>query len=229
MSSESGWICAVVESAADEGLITRANSEFRPNDTVTRAEALAILMKAKNIDIISDCGGSCDHISIDSDISWQMDIFITGYSHGIVYPEKIVQELLPVKDPTYSTVVTFRPNDSAMRKEVFHFANNVSKYTPAVPAESGEETVPSGILNTAELANLKKDAYIQGRSDAKILAIEFADFECLFCKRLNNDGTIKDLQKKYGDIFAFSYQNYPLSFHPLALPAAHTLECVGAQ
>lgn len=40
------WVCRAVEKAADLGLITRQNANFRPQDTVTRAEALAILMKA---------------------------------------------------------------------------------------------------------------------------------------------------------------------------------------
>jgi S-layer homology domain len=38
-----GWVCRAVELAADNGIISRSNTKFRPLDSVTRAEALAML------------------------------------------------------------------------------------------------------------------------------------------------------------------------------------------
>ncbi len=38
------WICRAIEIAADEGIISRANTKARPQDRITRAEALAILV-----------------------------------------------------------------------------------------------------------------------------------------------------------------------------------------
>ncbi|MEI6711620.1 MAG: S-layer homology domain-containing protein [bacterium] len=37
------WVCRAVELAADNGIISKSNSKFRPTDFVTRAEALAML------------------------------------------------------------------------------------------------------------------------------------------------------------------------------------------
>jgi len=37
------WVCWAVEAAADNGIISRWNTKFRPKDFVTRAEALAML------------------------------------------------------------------------------------------------------------------------------------------------------------------------------------------
>lgn len=37
------WVCRAVELAADNGIISKSNSTFRPKDFVTRAEALAML------------------------------------------------------------------------------------------------------------------------------------------------------------------------------------------
>jgi len=37
------WVCRAVELAADHGIISRANTTFRPKDSVTRAESLAML------------------------------------------------------------------------------------------------------------------------------------------------------------------------------------------
>lgn len=55
VNAKQDWICSVVEMAADNEIITRENKTFRPQDTVTRAEALAILMKAKKIEIQTNC------------------------------------------------------------------------------------------------------------------------------------------------------------------------------
>lgn len=40
------WVCRAVEIAADNDLVSRGNKKFRPQDKITRAEALAILLKA---------------------------------------------------------------------------------------------------------------------------------------------------------------------------------------
>jgi hypothetical protein len=56
VNAKQDWICGVVETAADNEIITRENNKFRPQDTVTRAEALAILMRAGEIKIENDCG-----------------------------------------------------------------------------------------------------------------------------------------------------------------------------
>ena len=38
-----GWVCRAVELAADNGIISKTNNKFRATDSVTRAEALAML------------------------------------------------------------------------------------------------------------------------------------------------------------------------------------------
>lgn len=40
-----GWVCRIVEIAADLGIISKGNDVFRPEETITRAEALAMLLK----------------------------------------------------------------------------------------------------------------------------------------------------------------------------------------
>jgi len=44
-----GWVCGAIETAADNGIITRENTRARPMDFVTRAEALAMLLKTGKI------------------------------------------------------------------------------------------------------------------------------------------------------------------------------------
>ena len=45
-SSSEAWVCRAAEIAADATIISRENTRFRPRDQVTRAEALAMVVKA---------------------------------------------------------------------------------------------------------------------------------------------------------------------------------------
>ena len=44
--TKNDWICRAVELAADHGIISRENTKARPQDPITRAESLAIMIKA---------------------------------------------------------------------------------------------------------------------------------------------------------------------------------------
>lgn len=222
VNAKQDWICSVVEMAADNDIITRENRTFRPQDTVTRAEALAILMKAEKIKIENDCGWyPCEWVSIDSSVEWQKNVFITALYKGIVSPQKLVQDFQAIPP---SMQYTFKPQDIAKRSEVFAFANNV--FNQQLYVNYPTETFSTGTLLPEQLVEVKSDAYIQWSGDAKILIVEYADLECPFCKRMHDDLTLQNIQKKYGDQLAYTFKHYPLPFHPLALPAAHTAECV---
>ena len=45
------WICRAVEIAVENGIVSNANKNFNPESNITRAEALALLMKAAGIKI----------------------------------------------------------------------------------------------------------------------------------------------------------------------------------
>lgn len=48
------WICGAVELGADRWLVSRTNKAFRPQDKITRAEALSIISRAANIEMVDD-------------------------------------------------------------------------------------------------------------------------------------------------------------------------------
>lgn len=66
-----------------------------------------------------------------------------------------------------------------------------------------------------------------GSSTAPVRVVEFADYECPFCRTL--DATLSQLKKRYPGRIAVVYRQYPLPFHPYALPAAIGAECAAAQ
>jgi len=58
----------------------------------------------------------------------------------------------------------------------------------------------------------------KGRADSPIVVVEYSEYQCPFCKRAQ--GTMHDLEEKYGDKVSFVFKHYPLAKHAQAKPAA---------
>lgn len=97
--------------------------------------------------------------------------------------------------------------------------------TGAAPA-AGEAPADPGVALDKVVAISDED-YIRGNADAKVMLLEYSDFECPFCGRFHP--TIAQLLTDYGDDIGVAYRHYPLSFHPNAQKAAEASECVGKQ
>jgi len=61
-------------------------------------------------------------------------------------------------------------------------------------------------------------APVRGNANALVTIVEFSDFQCPYCKRV--EPTLKALREKYGDKIRLVWKNEPLPFHPRAEPAA---------
>ena len=84
-------------------------------------------------------------------------------------------------------------------------------------------TKPSGTL-----AAVTKDDHIRGDlSKAKVVMVEYSDFQCPYCGK--HDPTMQQIMKDYGDDVAWVYRHFPLSFHPNAEPTALASECASEQ
>jgi protein-disulfide isomerase len=62
-------------------------------------------------------------------------------------------------------------------------------------------------------------APVRGKSTALVTIVEFADFQCPYCKRV--EPTLAQLRSDYGDKIRIVWKDEPLPFHPRALPAAN--------
>jgi len=82
-------------------------------------------------------------------------------------------------------------------------------------------------FNNPLQAEIRADEIIRGSKDAPITLIEFSDFECPFCSR--GYSTVMELLKKYEGKIRFIYKHLPLSFHPMAMPAARYFEAIKIQ
>jgi len=92
------------------------------------------------------------------------------------------------------------------------------------------------------MLDLTKDPYVEamkkinlsgrptrGNKDAKVVVVNFDDFECPFCSRMHQT-LFPTLLKEYGDRVQFVYKDYPLTeIHPWATHAAVDANCLAAQ
>jgi len=71
------------------------------------------------------------------------------------------------------------------------------------------------------------DAPTKGGKQPKVTIVEFSDFQCPFCSRVN--ATLEQLTKDYGDDISLSFRHNPLPFHNNAMPAALAAEAAREQ
>ncbi len=89
-------------------------------------------------------------------------------------------------------------------------------------------------LNKDPYAEVMKNIDVSGRptrgaKDAKVVAVNYDDFECPFCARMHAT-LFPTLLKEYGDRILFIYKDYPLQdIHPWAVHAAVNANCLVAQ
>jgi len=70
-------------------------------------------------------------------------------------------------------------------------------------------------------------AFIQGATKGSVMVLEFSDFQCPFCRKVQP--TVREMVKRYSDRVAFAYRHLPLSIHPQAEGSAVATECAREQ
>jgi protein-disulfide isomerase len=69
----------------------------------------------------------------------------------------------------------------------------------------------------------------RGNKDAKVVLVNYDDFECPFCSRMHQT-LFPQILKEYGDRVLFIYKDYPIAeIHPWATHAAVDANCLAAQ
>ena len=66
-----------------------------------------------------------------------------------------------------------------------------------------------------------------GSEKAPVQIIEFADYECPYCQKVNDD--LRRLREQFGEQVSLVFKDFPLPSHPLAARAAEAARCAGAQ
>ncbi|MFZ5365463.1 MAG: DsbA family protein [Patescibacteria group bacterium] len=85
------------------------------------------------------------------------------------------------------------------------------------PTEASAQPVPA----------VTADDHLKGSADAKVILIEYSDFECPYCAA--HAQTISQIAKNYSKDVAIVFRHFPLSFHANAQKAAEASECAARQ
>ena len=71
-------------------------------------------------------------------------------------------------------------------------------------------------------------APFRGPADAPVTIVEFSDFHCPYCKKV--EPVLSQLLSRYGDKVKLVYRNFPIdSLHPMARKAAEAGQCANEQ
>lgn len=98
---------------------------------------------------------------------------------------------------------------------------------PVAPAPTPTVTPPAAAAPVNMGTIIEGARVVFGPENAKVTIVEYSDFECPFCSRV--EPTLAALKTKYGDQVRLLYKHFPLSFHPNARPAAIAAECAYEQ
>src|SRR5262245_37143353 len=94
-----------------------------------------------------------------------------------------------------------------------------AKASPTPPAAAPNQPPQKGPGAGPEVYKVAVgDAPTKGGKQPKVTIVEFSDFQCPFCSRVN--GTLEQLEKDYGNDVSISFRHNPLPFHNNAMPAA---------
>jgi len=68
----------------------------------------------------------------------------------------------------------------------------------------------------------------KGNKDAKVVIVNYDDFQCPFCSRMHN--TMNEIMQEYGDRVKLVYKDFPLvEIHPWAMRASLDANCLAEQ
>jgi len=102
------------------------------------------------------------------------------------------------------------------------------KTAAAAPAARPSAPSPPGRPDVEKVYDIEiGKSPVRGTDSAKVTIVEWADFQCPFCVRVNP--TLDQIEKEYGDKVRFVFKHLPLSMHAKARAAHQASEAAHRQ
>lgn len=108
--------------------------------------------------------------------------------------------------------------------EVAGLASQKARQVAQAKAETEGKAKREEEFKNPKQPQIEKGRATRGPASAKVLIVEYSDFQCPYCQR--GYDTVEEIRQKYGDRIQFIFKHLPLDFHPMALPAAKRFEAI---
>ena len=125
--------------------------------------------------------------------------------------KKIIDEELANADKAIKAGVPVAQVYDALTRGAKASATAPGAQKPAAPAQAQQD--PNAVYKVPVGSSPQR-----GPSSAKVTIIQFSDFQCPFCSKV--EPTVTEIEKEYGNDVRVVWKNNPLPFHPNAMPAA---------
>jgi protein-disulfide isomerase len=127
-------------------------------------------------------------------------------------------------------------NKARIPGEYTALKDRIKKFLDQRAQENAREAFVKGLREKAKVVVLLSpprikvaigNAPVRGKADAPVTMIEFSDYQCPFCRRAEQ--TVDLIREQYKDRLKIVFKDFPLPFHPRAMPSAIAARCAGEQ
>jgi protein-disulfide isomerase len=183
---------------------------------------LVTLLQRCIVLLILVCLG-CSAQSAPSDIDLKIEQQVRSYYSVPPDVKVTIGSRKPSEFPNYdSLTVTF---ESPKKKQDYQFLLSADQKTLIRMTKLDLTKDPNAEL----MAKIDLQGRpIRGNKDAKVVVVNYDDFECPYCSRMHQT-LFPSLYSEYGDKVKFVYKDFPLEGHPWATHAAVDANCLAAQ
>ena len=169
------------------------------------------------------CAG-CSAQSASPEVAQRIERQVRSHYNVPPQVKVVLSPLKPSEFANYDALtVTF---DNGEKKQAFDFLLSRDGKTLARLNKMDLTADPYGeVMKKIDV----KARPIRGNKDAKVVAVNFDDFQCPYCSRMHQN-LFPGLLREYGDRVLFIYKDFPLvEIHPWAMHAAVDANCLAAQ
>lgn len=183
-----------------------------------------ILMRRSLFILLLVCLG-CVAQSAPPDVSRKIEHQVRFYYNLPSEVRVIVGAIAPSSDlPGYDTVAVKLDGDGKQKDYTFLISKDRTTLLRVTKFDLTKDAY-ADLMNKIDV----KGRPTRGTKDAKVVVVNFDDFECPFCSRMHQT-LFPGLLKEYGDRVTFIYKDYPLTeIHPWAVHAAVDADCLADQ
>ena len=184
-----------------------------------------ILIRRLFLVLILICLG-CVAQSAPPDLARKIERQVRAFYNIPAEVHVVVGAMTPITDwPAYDTVsVTIDGGESKKAEYKFLVSKDRNTMLRMVKFDLTKDPF-ADVMSKIDTAGRPS----RGAKSAKVMLVNFDDFECPFCSRMHQT-LFPELLKEYGDRVTFVYKDYPLvEIHPWATHAAVDANCLAAQ